>query len=62
MRRLLLDHPKAGRQGKRLPRYAAVERRQGERLSPLFENVFRRARTRDTQAKLTKYLTIERYS
>ena len=60
MRRSIIDHANPIRSGARLPRFAAMDRRPDGRLTPFFENVFRRARTRHTHAKLTQYLAIAR--
>lgn len=60
MRRSIIDHAHKTKRGARLPRFAALERRPDGQLTPFFENVFRRARTRDAQAKLTQYVAIAR--
>ncbi|MDJ1008545.1 MAG: hypothetical protein QNJ13_12045 [Paracoccaceae bacterium] len=60
MRRSIIDHTHRSRRGARLPRFAAMDRRPEGGLTPLFENLFRRARTRDAKAKLTHYLAIAR--
>lgn len=62
MKRSIIDHAHRTRKGARLQRYAALERRPEGKLSPFFENVFRRARTRDAQAQLTQFLAIARRS
>ena len=62
MRRLSFDHPRKARPGARMTRFAALDRRPEDGLTPLFERVFRRARARQTHVKLTQYLAISRRS
>lgn len=60
MQRSMIDHSRKLAPGGRLKRYVAMERRPDGGLSPLMENVFRRARTRDAHAKVAQFLALAR--
>lgn len=60
MQRHVIDRAKKTRRGARLKAYTGIERRASGPLSPFFENVFRRARTRDARERVTQFLAIDR--
>lgn len=62
MKERLIERADKARHGGRLRAYTAIERQGRGPMSPFFENVFRRARSRRTQVKLGQYLAIERRS
>jgi hypothetical protein len=60
MQRHITDRAPKTRGGARLKAYAGIDRRDARPLPPFFENVFRRARTRRAQARVTQFVAIER--
>ena len=59
MIRPLTDHRKATAQG-RLKPFSALDKQRGNRLHPLFENTFRRAKSPDATRRMARFLAMDR--